>query len=59
MLARSLDSARQEDLATLLREVKDALAVPIHGVISDAQRPIRLAVQQGVPDTPHQLCQFH
>ncbi len=59
LLARSLDSARQEDLADLLREVKDALPVPIHAVVSDAQRPIRLAVQQVVPDVPHQLCQFH
>jgi hypothetical protein len=59
LLARSLDSARQEDLADVLREVKDALPVPIHAVVSDAQRPIRLAVQQVLPDVPHQLCQFH
>ncbi len=59
LLARSLASARQEDLADLLREVKDALPVPIHAVVSDAQRPIRLAVQHVVPDIPHQLCQFH
>ncbi len=59
LLARSLDSARNQDLAELLREVKDALPVPIHAVISDAQRPIRLAVQQVVPQVPHQLCQFH
>ena len=59
LLARSLDSARNEDLAALLREVKEALPVPIKGVISDAQRPIRLAVQQVLPGVPHQLCQFH
>ncbi len=59
LLARSLDSARQDDLADLLREVKDALPVPILAVISDAQRPIRLAVQKILPDVPHQLCQFH
>jgi hypothetical protein len=59
LLARSLDSARQDDVADLLREVKDALPVPIHGVVSDAQRPIRLAVQQVLPHIPHQLCQFH
>ena len=59
LLARSLDSARQDDLADVLREVKQALPVPIHAVVSDAQRPIRLAVQQVVPDVPHQLCQFH
>jgi len=59
LLARSLDSARQEDLADLLREVKRALPVPIVAVVSDAQRPIRLAVQKVLPDVPHQLCQFH
>ena len=59
LLARSLDSARQEDLADLLREVKQALPVPILAVVSDAQRPIRLAVQQVLPTLPHQLCQFH
>jgi hypothetical protein len=59
LLARSLDSARTEDLAEVLREVKEALPVPIKAVISDAQRPIRLAVQQVLPGVPHQLCQFH
>lgn len=59
LLARSLDSARHEDVADLLREVKQALPVPIHAVVSDAQRPIRLAVQQVLPGVPHQLCQFH
>ena len=59
LLARSLDSARNEDLAELLREVKEALPVPLKGVISDAQPPIRLAVQKVLPGVPHQLCQFH
>jgi hypothetical protein len=59
LLARSLDSARNQDLAELVREVKDALPVPIAGVISDAQRPIRLAVQKVLPGVPHQLCQVH
>ncbi len=59
LLARSLDSARHEDLAELLREVKETLPVPIKGVISDAQPPIRLAVQKVLPHIPHQLCQFH
>ena len=59
LLARNLDSARQEDLADLLREVKQALPVPILAVVSDAQRPIRLAVQKVLPGIPHQLCQFH
>ena len=59
LLARSLDSAREADLADLLREVKQALPGAIHAVVSDAQRPIRLAVQQVLPAVPHQLCQFH
>lgn len=59
LLARSLDSAREADLADLLREVKAALPVPIQAVISDAQQPIRLAVQRILPDIPHQLCHFH
>jgi len=59
LLARSLDSARQDDLADLLREVKQALPVPIVAVVSDAQRPIRLAVEKTLPGVPHQLCQFH
>ncbi len=59
LLARSLDSMRSVDLAELLREVKDALSVPIHAVVSDAQKPIRLAVQEVLPGVPHQLCHFH
>ena len=59
LLARSLDRARQDDVADLLREGKDALPVPITAVVSDAQRPIRLAVQKVLPGVPHQLCQFH
>jgi len=59
LLARSLDRAREADLAALLREVKQALPVPILAVVSDAQRSIRLAVQTILPDIPHQLCQYH
>ena len=59
LLARSLLSGTQGDLAALLREVKEALPVPIAGVISDGQQPIRTAVALVLPDVPHQLCQFH
>jgi hypothetical protein len=41
LLARSLLSASEADLAVLLREVQQALPVPIHGVISDGQHSIR------------------
>src|SRR5437763_287854 len=58
-LARSLLSATQGDLAALLAEVRDALPVPITGVVSDGQAPIQAAVRAVVPGVPHQLCQFH
>jgi hypothetical protein len=59
LLARSLLSATEADLAVLLREVKDALPVPILGVVSDGQHSIRRAVASALPGVPHQLCQFH
>jgi hypothetical protein len=59
LLARSLLSATQEDLAALLREVQEGLPVPIVGVISDCQLSIRCAVKAALPGVPHQLCHFH
>jgi hypothetical protein len=66
LLARSLLSAAEGDLAPLLEEVRDALAgrrpddtIPIQGVISDGQHSIRKAVAHTLPGVPHQLCQFH
>jgi hypothetical protein len=59
LLARSLLSACEADLANLLREVQQALDVPIRGVISDGQHSIRNAIQAVLPDVPHQLCHFH
>jgi hypothetical protein len=59
LLARSLLSGRQQDLAVLLGEVKAACPVPVAGVVSDGQHPIRKAVAQAFPGVPYQLCQFH
>jgi len=59
LLARSLLSACEADLASLLREVQEAVEVPIRGVVSDGQRSLRNAVQSVLPDIPHQLCHFH
>jgi hypothetical protein len=59
LLARSLLSATEADLAPLLREVQDALPVPILGVVSDGQQSIRNAVASALPGIPHQLCHFH
>jgi hypothetical protein len=59
LLARTLLSSTRGDLATLLGEVKEAVPVPIRGVISDGQQTIRQAVARCLPKVPHQLCHFH
>jgi Transposase, Mutator family len=59
LLARSLLSATIADLTALLTEVRDALPVPITGVVSDGQDTIRKAVAAALPGVPHQLCHFH
>jgi hypothetical protein len=59
LLARSLLSSCQDDLAKLLREVKAALDVPIAGIVSDGQTSIRKAVAVALDGVPHQLCHFH
>ena len=59
LLARSLLSGRGVDLEPLLREVADAVGVPVLGVVSDGQTSVRRAVAEALPGVPHQLCQFH
>jgi hypothetical protein len=60
LLSRSLLSATIKDIAAMIREVRDALqGVPITGVVSDGQGPIRKAVAKTLPGVPHQLCHFH
>ncbi len=59
LLARSLLSGTAEDLTVLLREVVEAVGVPVAGVISDGQHSIRKAVATALPEVPHQLCHFH
>ena len=59
LLARTLLSSTRGDLAALLNEVKEAVPVPIRGVISDGQQTIRQAVTRCLPKVPHQLCHFH
>src|SRR4051794_28028285 len=59
LLARSLLSGTAADLAPLLREVADAVGVPVVGVVSDGQTSIRRAVERALPEVPHQLCHFH
>jgi hypothetical protein len=59
LLARSLLSSCQDDLAELIDEVKAALTVPIAGVVSDGQTSIRNAVKRALDGVPHHLCHFH
>ena len=62
LLARSLLSGREAELATLLREVRtavEAIPVQIAGALSDGQHSIRNAVAAALPGVPHQLCHFH
>jgi hypothetical protein len=59
LLARSLLSATIKDIASLIREVRQVLPVPITAVVSDGQETIRKAVARTLPGVPHQLCHFH
>jgi Transposase, Mutator family len=59
LLARSLLSATARDLVPLLRDVAEAVGVPVLGVVSDGQTSIRRAIAEALPGVPHQLCQFH
>lgn len=59
LLAKSLLSARQQDLSALLSTAKAACPVPVAGVVSDGQHSIRKAMAAVFPDVPYQLCQFH
>jgi hypothetical protein len=54
LLARPLLSEREADLVSLLKEVQDALSVPVHGIISDGQHSIRNAVVTALPGIPLQ-----
>jgi hypothetical protein len=59
LLVRSLLSATHNDLAALIREVTQALEMPIGGVITDGPLSIRAAVAQALPEVPHHLCPFY
>ena len=60
LLTRTLLSAKNQDLAALLTEVKTTLEeVPIIAVVSDGQQSIRKAVEVSLPGVAHSLCHFH
>jgi transposase-like protein len=59
LLAKSLLSARNQELAQLLTQVHDACPAPVVAVVSDGQHAIRKAVEKALPEAAHQLCHFH
>lgn len=59
LLARTLLSGKNQDLAALLGEVKTTLEVPIVGVVSDGQGSICKVVEVALPGVAHGLCHFH
>jgi hypothetical protein len=59
LLCKPLLSSSSEDLAPLVKQVKQQLSVPIVAVVSDGQCSIRKAVAQALPEVAHGLCHFH
>ena len=59
LLARSLLSSRGQEIASMLKEIVEALPQTVTAVVSDGQLSIRNAVASALPDTPHQLCHYH
>ena len=59
LLAKTLLSSRNQDLAALLLEVSNTLDIPIDGIVSDGQQSIRKAVEVALPGVAHGLCHFH
>ena len=59
LLAQSLLSSAQDDLAELILSAIAGLPVPVVAALSDGQRSIRNACAIALPGVPHQLCQFH
>ena len=56
--ARNLSSNDTASITSLLEDVR-AMGVPVIGVVSDAHKAIRLAVETVFPGVPHQYCHYH
>ena len=60
---KKMPNQKQETIAEFLRttkaRVERELGVPIAGIISDAHRSQRLAIEGVFPGVPHCLCHFH
>jgi hypothetical protein len=63
LLAENLvESSEGEIIARLLQPLQELareMALPWHGIVSDAQETIRTAVSKELPGVPHQACQSH
>ena len=63
LLAANLEESSQDALCEQvfepLKDLAHELGLPWHGVVSDAQEAIRLAVAQSLAGVPHQACQSH
>ena len=63
LLAVSLEESSQAALSACIFEPLKGLAkgfgLAWHGIVSDAQETIRLAIAQSLPGVPHQACQSH
>lgn len=59
LAAELLTSGDHKTIQTKLLEPIKQLGLPIRGVVSDAQKPIRMAVEHAWPGVPHQNCQYH
>jgi hypothetical protein len=63
LLAENLtESSEGEIIGRLLQPLQalaQELALPWHGIVSDAQETIRTAVSKQLPGVPHQACQSH
>lgn len=63
LLAVSLEESSQDALRERIFEPLKDLAMEFglawHGIVSDAQETIQLAVAQSLPGVPHQACQSH
>ena len=59
LCARALLSSSVDDLSDVLDEVKQALPVPVVGIVSDGQQSVRKAIARTFPNVPHGLCHFH
>lgn len=63
LMAENLVESGNETLSNRLfeplKELANDLDLTWHGVISDAQLSIRVAIAKSLPDVPHQVCQFH